>query len=113
MRQKVGIVGFRGYSGAELVRILARHTQLEPVLMEHRKDVEDHSVHRDGLACIPCTPEAVLAAGLAGVFLATPADVSMELAIFALWIFMIVKTSQEQVVSLPIIGELAEKSLAE
>ena len=37
----------------------------------------------------------------------------LELAIFALWIFMIVKTSQEQVVSLPIIGELAEKSLAE
>ena len=37
----------------------------------------------------------------------------LELAILALWIFMIVKTSQEQVVSLPVIGELAEKSLSE
>lgn len=80
MRQKVGIVGFRGYSGAELVRILARHARLEPVLVEHRKDVEDHAARRDGLARIPCTPEAVAAEGLAGVFLATPADVSMELA---------------------------------
>ena len=80
MRQKVGIVGFRGYSGAELVRILARHTHLEPVLIEHRKDVEDHAARRDGLACISCTPEAVRGEGLAGVFLATPADVSMELA---------------------------------
>lgn len=80
MKQKVGIVGFRGYSGAELVRILDRHPRLEPVLLEHRKDVQDHGPLPDRHARIPCTPEAVGGEGLAGVFLATPADVSMELA---------------------------------
>jgi N-acetyl-gamma-glutamyl-phosphate reductase len=53
---------------------------LEPVLVEHRKDVEDHSGRRSAHARIPCTPEAVREAGLVGVFLATPADVSMDLA---------------------------------
>jgi N-acetyl-gamma-glutamyl-phosphate reductase len=80
MKQKAGIVGFRGYSGAELVRILDRHPHLEPVLIEHRKDVEDHGARRGAHMRIPCTPEAVRGEGLAGVFLATPADVSMELA---------------------------------
>jgi uncharacterized membrane protein len=36
-----------------------------------------------------------------------------KLAIFAVWIFMIVKTSQYQVFKLPILGELAERSVAE
>jgi N-acetyl-gamma-glutamyl-phosphate reductase len=46
--------------------------------MEHRQDVGEirHSKSRR----IPCTPEAAHAEGLALVFLATPADVSMELA---------------------------------
>lgn len=34
-------------------------------------------------------------------------------AILGLWIFMIVKASQEEAYSLPIIGELAERSVAE
>ena len=38
MRAPVGIVGFRGYSGAELVAILQRHSLAEPVLLEHRSD---------------------------------------------------------------------------
>ncbi len=37
----------------------------------------------------------------------------LKLAIFAVWIFMIIKTSQEQVYKLPILGELAERSVAE
>ena len=37
----------------------------------------------------------------------------IQLAIVGLWIFMIVKTSHDEVYSLPVIGELAEKSLAE
>jgi N-acetyl-gamma-glutamyl-phosphate reductase len=78
MKQRVGIVGFRGYSGAELVRILERHPGAEPVLMEHRQDVGEirHSKARR----IACTPEAARSEGLAAVFLATPAEVSMELA---------------------------------
>src|SRR5882724_537600 len=77
----VGIVGFRGYSGAELVSLLARHPHAEPVLLEHRdaggkaRPLGDRGPRR-----LPCTPDAVRAEGLSLVFLATPAEVSMGLA---------------------------------
>jgi N-acetyl-gamma-glutamyl-phosphate reductase len=71
-----GIVGHRGYSGAELVRILERHPRVGPVLLEHREEAPAHQTHRS----LPCTAEAVRAEGLAVVFLATPPEVSMELA---------------------------------
>jgi N-acetyl-gamma-glutamyl-phosphate reductase len=77
VKRRVGIVGFRGYSGSELVRILGRHSGVEPVLLEHREAAEEYTP-RARHARLPCTPESV--AGLAAVFLATPADVSMELA---------------------------------
>ncbi len=76
----IGIVGFRGYSGAEAVKILARHPHVETVLLEHREsDDRPAPLCSPGPRSIPCTPEAVRSAGLAAVFLATPADVSMEL----------------------------------
>jgi N-acetyl-gamma-glutamyl-phosphate reductase len=79
---QVGIVGHRGYSGAELVRILQHHSQVEPVLLEHREDHSQHSPIRNyqGPAVLPSTGAAVREAGLALVFLATPPEVSMELA---------------------------------
>jgi N-acetyl-gamma-glutamyl-phosphate reductase len=80
--QRVGIVGYRGYSGAELLHLLARHAHVEPVLMDHREDPGGTPAIRRAKppARIPCTGEAVQQEGLAVVFLATPADVSMELA---------------------------------
>jgi N-acetyl-gamma-glutamyl-phosphate reductase len=80
--QRVGIVGYRGYSGAELLHLLARHAHVEPVLMDHREDPGGTPAIRRAKppARIPCTGEAVQQVGLAVVFLATPADVSMELA---------------------------------
>jgi N-acetyl-gamma-glutamyl-phosphate reductase len=82
MRQRVGIVGFRGYSGAELVGILSRHAQVEPVLLEHRHDSEERPSPRGhpGPPRFACTPETVQSQRLTAVFLATPAEVSMELA---------------------------------
>src|SRR5690348_4279745 len=82
MKQRAGIVGFRGYSGAELIRILQRHTGVEPVLLEHRQDSPDLPRPLDwgGPQRIPCTAEAVKSEGLKVIFLATPAHVSMELA---------------------------------
>jgi N-acetyl-gamma-glutamyl-phosphate reductase len=78
----VGIVGFRGYSGAELVSILEKHPDVEPVLLEHR-DAEDQprppgfmGPRREKFAT-----ETVHAEGLAVVFLATPAEVSLELTL--------------------------------
>ncbi|SRR5579884_3428168 len=82
MKHKVGIVGFRGYSGAELVRLLAKHPQVETWLLEHRQDAEHRPepVGKPSAQGIPSDPEAIAAAGLSAVFLATPAEVSMELA---------------------------------
>jgi N-acetyl-gamma-glutamyl-phosphate reductase len=79
---KVGIAGFRGYSGAELIRLLARHPHVQPILLEHRQESEQRPqpINSKQLAVLPCTAEAAKAEQLAVVFLATPADVSMELA---------------------------------
>jgi N-acetyl-gamma-glutamyl-phosphate reductase len=81
MTTSVGVVGFRGYSGAELLRILARHANVEPVLLEHRSDPAAEIAPRGakGRKRIPYTPEAVAAENLQAVFLATPPEVSMDL----------------------------------
>jgi len=82
MAVRVGVVGYRGYSGAELVRILARHGGVEPWLMTHRADSEDRPRPRGQkeFPRVASTPEAVKAEKLEIVFLATPAEASMELA---------------------------------
>src|SRR3954454_24312518 len=78
---KVGIVGHTGYSGAELVRILERHRHVEPILMDHRENATARALRRpQGPPRIACTGEAVRDEDLAVVFLATPPEVSMELA---------------------------------
>src|ERR1700676_2259570 len=78
----VGIVGFRGYSGAELISILERHPHVEPVLLEHR-DAEDHPrpLGQAGPRHLKFAPETVHSEGLPVVFLATPAEVSLELTL--------------------------------
>src|ERR1700729_1363339 len=82
MDHVVGIVGYRGYSGAELLRILQRHARIEPVLLDHRDDflaqppICGAALQRHA----PCSAEAVRAEGISVVFLATPPEVSMELA---------------------------------
>ncbi len=81
MKARVGIVGYRGYSGAELVRILAHHPRVETVLLEHREDAENAtSVRRpQGPPRLPYDPELIHKEGLALIFLATPPEVSMDL----------------------------------
>ncbi|MGJ5813135.1 N-acetyl-gamma-glutamyl-phosphate reductase [Paludibaculum fermentans] len=82
MTTNVGIVGFRGYSGMELERILTAHTGVTPWLLEHRADStqDPQPIGHSGPQRIPCTAEAAREAGLQIVFLATPPEVSMELA---------------------------------
>jgi N-acetyl-gamma-glutamyl-phosphate reductase len=77
----VGIAGFRGYSGAELLRILARHSFVETVLLEHRADSEPRPgpLGRKIPKTIPATAEAIQTEKLDLVFLATPAEVSIDL----------------------------------
>jgi N-acetyl-gamma-glutamyl-phosphate reductase len=80
-RVEVGIVGYRGYSGAELLRLLAWHPSVQPVLLEHREEAEKSVVRlKKTVPQLPCTPDAVRAGDIALVFLATPPEVSMELA---------------------------------
>ena len=78
----VGIVGFSGYSGAEAVRILSAHPHCKPVLLEHRADSGEHSrlVRKPAIRRAPATAESVAAEGLKAVLLATPPEVSMDLA---------------------------------
>ncbi len=73
----VGIVGFSGYSGAELVSILSRHPNVEPILLEHR-EAEDRArpLNYQGPRRLPYSSGC----GLPLVFLATPPEVSIELA---------------------------------
>jgi N-acetyl-gamma-glutamyl-phosphate reductase len=79
---RVGIAGYRGYSGAELVRILASHRHFEPVLLEHRSDNAGRPAPMGARLPdrIACSAEAATAKGLAAALLATPPEVSMELA---------------------------------
>ncbi|MBY0506117.1 MAG: N-acetyl-gamma-glutamyl-phosphate reductase [Bryobacteraceae bacterium] len=82
MSTLTGIVGFRGYSGAELIRLLSAHPYARPVLLEHRADSGDRPLPlgHDGPPRLAATPEAARDAGLACIFLATPHEVSIELA---------------------------------
>src|SRR3984885_9796085 len=81
-KYKIGVVGFNGYSGAELLRLLASHPQAETVLLEHRQDQGSRPspINHPQPRHAPSTPDSVRAEGLAVVFLATPPEVSMELA---------------------------------
>jgi N-acetyl-gamma-glutamyl-phosphate reductase len=61
--------------------MLARHSAAEPVLLEHRDETAVETIRgRRGPLRLGTDPEAIRKEGVALVFLATPADVSMELA---------------------------------
>jgi len=74
MRLQVGIAGHSGYSGAELIRILRRHSGFDAVLLDHREPAESKSA----LPRVPFTPDALKASKLQAVLLATSPEVSME-----------------------------------
>jgi len=79
MKTPVGIIGFRGYSGAELIHILDRHPHLEPVLLEHREGEGAGPQVGKTPRKLAYSPEVVRENGLAAVLLATPPEVSMDL----------------------------------
>ncbi len=78
----MGVLGFRGYSGAELLRILRQHPAVDLVLLEHRSDPEERSIPlgQTPSKVIPADAHAVRQENLNLVFLATPPEVSMSLA---------------------------------
>src|ERR1700689_3834448 len=82
MKYSVGIVGFTSYSGAEAVRILTHHPHCEPVFLSHRVPPTDdpNPPRNPAIRRALASPESVATEGLAAVLLATPHDVSMDLA---------------------------------
>jgi N-acetyl-gamma-glutamyl-phosphate reductase len=87
---RAGLVGYTGYSGAELAGLVERHPSAELVLLDHRKADENAGDTRP----VPCGPNgatshpiphvawkqgAVRANRLDVVFTATPPEVSQEL----------------------------------
>lgn len=77
-RTKVGIAGFTGYSGAELLKILKRHPHAEPVLLEHRPVSDAELPFGEDTRRVPFTPQALSDEGVRIAFLATSLEVSME-----------------------------------
>ncbi len=72
---RVGVIGHTGYSGAELVKILRHHPNVTPVLLDYRAD---------GMERFQYSPQVLREEGLRVLFLATAAEVSIELAPAAL-----------------------------
>jgi N-acetyl-gamma-glutamyl-phosphate reductase len=84
-RVPVGIVGARGYSGLELARILLKHpaVKLEVCFANDGAFRLADSLPEQAAQVVPTAPVTDLetrAKGLNTVFLATPAEVSLELA---------------------------------
>ena len=75
---RVGIAGFTGYSGAELIRILKGHPFAAPVLLEHRPVSDDEMPFGEDTPRIPFDPKALSDEGVEVAFLATSLEVSME-----------------------------------
>ena len=79
---RVGVAGHRGYSGAELVRLLTHHPFTQPILLDHRESPGEGPVYLrpPHVERVPLTGDAVARERLDIVFLATPTEVSLELA---------------------------------
>src|ERR1044072_3894738 len=85
---RAGVVGYTGYSGAELVRLLDAHPAVDLLLLDHRKADEGGVAAspipcRDSPAAAPAhaawEPIAVSNNKLDVVFTATPPEISQEL----------------------------------
>jgi N-acetyl-gamma-glutamyl-phosphate reductase len=85
-KRRAGVLGYSGYSGAELVGLLEKHPHVRPILLSHRKADEGSSGGRPSpcsgtgvdLPEVPWDSSAVSDQSLDIVFTATPPEVSME-----------------------------------
>ncbi len=75
---RVGIAGFTGYSGTELLRILKGHPYAEPILIEHRTVADSELPFGEETPRIPFEPSALRDEGIEVAFLSTSLEVSME-----------------------------------
>src|SRR4051812_11539771 len=87
-RLRAGVLGYSGYSGAELLDLLQKHPLIEPVLLSHRK-AEDTAAAGTPVVCgqatkplmsLPWSQSVLSENNIKAVFTATPPEVSMEVA---------------------------------
>ena len=85
---RAGLIGYTGYSGAELAGLLGRHPEVALLLLDHRK-AGGRAPDAAPVACgphgskpiphIPWEPRAIQSNKLDVVFTATPPEISQEL----------------------------------
>jgi len=73
---RAGVLGYSGYSGAELVTLLMRHPEAVPVLLDHRR--QEGGSATGAIERLPWSRTAVAEAKLDVVFTGTPPEISME-----------------------------------
>jgi N-acetyl-gamma-glutamyl-phosphate reductase len=88
MKIHAAVIGYTGYSGAELVELLGRHPSVRTTLLDHR-EARDVAAETDPVPCgLPApvkTPHVAWSAsairenGIDLVFTATPPEVSLEI----------------------------------
>ena len=83
---KIGVMGIRGYTGEELLRILLQHPKVQVCCLQARVErpqplskVLPRFLKKTDLVCADYSPE-VMAKGCDVVFLALPHTVSMDVA---------------------------------
>ncbi|MBI4463739.1 MAG: N-acetyl-gamma-glutamyl-phosphate reductase [Acidobacteria bacterium] len=84
---RAGVLGYTGYSGAELVGLLERHPAVSPVLLDHRR-AGDAGLDTRPVPCtqsqpsliprVPWSPTVVADQRLDVVFTSTPPEISAE-----------------------------------
>jgi N-acetyl-gamma-glutamyl-phosphate reductase len=80
MKIPVGVIGYRGYAGAELLRILEGHPYVQPLVRSDLEGDPPASIRaKAGAPLLACDPKTVRAEGVKVVFLALPQNVSMDL----------------------------------
>ena len=73
---RAGILGYSGYSGAELAALLARHPAAAPVLLDHRR--QENSGGPEAIERLPWSKTVAADENLEVVFTGTPPEVSLE-----------------------------------
>ena len=77
-RFRAGILGYSGYSGAELSVLLTKHPDVAPVLLDHRKQENSSAGDPKAIERLPWSKSVVADENLDVVFTGTPPEISLE-----------------------------------